>query len=165
MPIAKNTLKNFSLFTDSIGFAGYIEEFQPPKLALKTEEHRAGGMDAPVELDMGMEKLEASGTLTGFDDEVLKLIGKNANFTARGNLFTHGGAETAVEIKMTALVKSLEPGAWKSGEKATLKFELALTYYKYTQGVEALHEIDVPNMIRIINGIDQLATARKNLGL
>ncbi len=166
MPIAKNTLKNLNLFLESVGFAGYIEEFQPPNLTIKTEEFRAGGMDAPIELDMGMEKLEATGTLTGFEPEVIKTLGKtDANFTARGNLFSHGGAETAVEIKMTGLVKALEQGAWKPGEKSTLKFTIALTYYKYTQGGSTLHEIDVPNLKRIINGTDQLATMRKNLGM
>ena len=163
--IAKNTFKNFTLFAGSIGFAGSIEEFQPPALKLKTEDYRAGGMDAPVALDMGMEKLEATGTLTGYEQELLKLVGTSTEFTARGSLATHGGDETPVEIKMTALVVSLEPDAWKPGEKAALKFTLALTYYKYTQGGTTLHEIDIPNFKRIINGTDQLATQRRNLGL
>lgn len=166
MPIAKNTLKNFNLFADSTGFAGYVSEFQPPALTLKTDEHRAGGMDAPVDLDMGMEKLEATGTLTGYEPEMMRQFGKaDANFTARGNLVTHGGEETAVEIKMTGLIKSQESDAWQPGEKSNQKFTIGLTYYKYTQGGRVIHEIDIPNMKRVINGTDQLATARRNLGL
>ena len=58
-----DVLKNMNLFVDGRGYAGVVDELTPPKLTMKTEEHRAGGMDAPVELDMGMEKLEASFSL------------------------------------------------------------------------------------------------------
>ena len=38
-------LKNMNLFVDGRGYAGRIDEIQLPKLTLKTEEHRAIGMD------------------------------------------------------------------------------------------------------------------------
>jgi len=44
-------LKNFNVFVDGRGYAGKIDEITLPKLTIKTEEYRAGGM--------GMEKLEA----------------------------------------------------------------------------------------------------------
>ena len=52
-------LKNFNLFVDGRGYAGKAEEVTPPKLTIKTEEFRGGGMDVPAAVDMGMEKLEA----------------------------------------------------------------------------------------------------------
>jgi P2 family phage contractile tail tube protein len=70
-----DVLKNMSLFVDGRGYAGNIEELNLPKLTMKTEEFRAGGMDAPVEVDMGMEKLECDFTLTRFDKDLLKLFG------------------------------------------------------------------------------------------
>ena len=77
--------KNFTLFVESLGYAGDIEELQIPNLSLKTEEFRAGGMDAPMEIDMGMEKLELTATLTAIDEEALKLFGKTAaGGTSRG---------------------------------------------------------------------------------
>ena len=51
-------LKNFNLFVDGRGYAGRAEEVTPPKLTIKTEEIRNGGMDAPISVDLGMEKLE-----------------------------------------------------------------------------------------------------------
>ena len=56
-------LKNFNLFIDGRGYVGKCEEVNPPKLSIKSEEYKAGGMDAPIAIDMGMEKLEASFTL------------------------------------------------------------------------------------------------------
>ena len=41
-------LKNMNLFVDGRGYAGRVDEIELPKLTLKTEEHRAGGMDVPV---------------------------------------------------------------------------------------------------------------------
>ena len=45
-------LKNFNLFVDGRGYAGRTEEVTPPKLTIKTEELRAGGMDAPISIDL-----------------------------------------------------------------------------------------------------------------
>ena len=56
-------LKHFNLFVDGRGYAGKIEELTLPKVTIKAEEFRAGGMDAPMEIDLGMEKLEAEFTL------------------------------------------------------------------------------------------------------
>ena len=42
---------------------------------------------------------------------------------------------------------------------------LALRYYKLEIDGETIHEIDVENMTRVINGTDQLAARRRALGL
>ena len=62
-----HVLKNMNLFVDGRGYAGRVDEIKLPKLTLKTEEHRAGGMDIPVELELGMDKLEAELTISDFD--------------------------------------------------------------------------------------------------
>ena len=60
-------IKAMNLFADGKGYAAVVEEITPPKISMKTEEFRAGGMDAPIELDTGMEKLECSFTLAKYD--------------------------------------------------------------------------------------------------
>lgn len=162
-------LKNMNLFVDGYGYAGNVEELTPPKLTLKTEEMRNGGMDAPVDIEMGMEKLEASFSLTKYDAGVLKIFGlapgNNKQVTFRGSLSGEDGTETGVVIQLRGMLKEADPGSWKPGDKATLKGTFAVRYYKQTIGDEVIHEIDVPNMIRIINGVDQLKQTRANLGL
>ena len=164
-----NILKNMNLFVDGRGYAGNIEEIELPKLTTKTEEFRNGGMDAPIEVDMGMEKLEASWTLTAYEKEVLKLYGLGAGqdkaVTIRGALKSENGQETAVVINLRGMIKEVDSGSWKAGDKATLKQSIAIRYYKMTIGYETIHEIDIANMTRIINGVDQLAQTRANLGL
>jgi P2 family phage contractile tail tube protein len=165
MAAADNILKNFSLSIEGVGYAGNIDELQLPNLSLKVEEYRAAGMDAPLEIDQGLEKLEVSGTLSKVDAYIMRRFGTYINFTARGALQSLGGEVTPVEVKMTGLIKAIEHGAWKPGEKATLKFTATLSYYEYNQGGNTLHKIDVPGFVRIINGIDQLIEQRRALVL
>ena len=42
---------------------------------------------------------------------------------------------------------------------------LALRYYKLTHGGDVVHEIDIPNMVRTIGGVDQLSAVRSALGI
>ncbi len=162
-------LKNMSLFVDGRGYAGNVEEVSLPKLALKTEEFRGGGMDAPMDIDMGMEKLEAEFTLTKFDRDVLKLFGLSPGrvtpLTMRGHIESEDGTAAAVIVNLRGKVREIDFGNWKPGDKATLKASLSLSYYKLTHSNEVLHEIDVAGMKRIIGGIDQLAATRASLGL
>ncbi len=53
----------------------------------------------------------------------------------------------------------------EAGESSPLTFTMKLDYYKREQNGVVLYEIDVPNMIRIINGKDQLAERRNAIGL
>lgn len=162
-------LKNMALFIDGRGYGGNVEELTLPKLTLKTEEFRGGGMDAPIEIDMGMEKLECEFTLTRFDKQVLKLFGvvpgKLIPLTVRGALVSVSGEQVSVIVTMQGIIREMELGNWKPGEKATLKFMVGLSYYKLVQGGEIIHEIDIPNMVRTIGGVDQLAAMRIALGI
>ncbi len=164
-----DVLKNMSLFVDTRGYAGNVEELTLPKLTLKTEEFRNGGMDAPLEVELGMEKLESEFTLTRFDREALRLFGVldgNAiPLTVRGAVVSDDGATKSVAVNLRGFVREVDFGTWKSGDKATLKFMFALRYYKLTYDGQVLHEIDVANMVRIINGVDQLAAQRDALGV
>lgn len=169
MPALDDILKNFALFVDGRGYAGNVEEVNPPKLTRKTEEMRNGGMDASYEVDLGMEKLELSFTLSSYDKNVLALFGlapgNAVPLTLRGALESADGTNTPVVINMRGELKETDPGSWKPGTHATLKGTVSLSYYKYTQGGSVLHEIDVFNMVRVIGGVDQLAAMRSNLGI
>ena len=165
-----NLLKDCNLFVDGRGYAGQIEEITPPKLATKDEELRAGGMDAPVDVAMGMEKLTCDFSLVSYEPEVLKLWGlapgNESQVTIRGALESEqDGTVKAVVMNLTGRLRESDPGTWKPGERATLKGSMTLTYYKLTVDGETTHEIDVPGYKRIIDGVDQVAAKRAALGL
>ena len=166
---ARDVRKNLNLFVDGRGYAGQIEEFNPPKLALVTEEFRGGGMDAPIEITMGMEKLECDFSLIAYDAEVLKLFGVAEGnlvpFVAREALESFDGTITPVVHTMRGKIREIDPGASKPGDKPSLKVSMALTYYKRQHGATTVLEIDVENMVRVVNGVDALAGIRNALGL
>ncbi len=168
MATIPNILRNVSLFVDGRGYAGEIDEVTPPKLTLKTEEFRAGGMDAPVELDMGMEKLECTLQTSGIDQTLLEqfgvALGSAVPLTLRGAV-QGAGPVTAVAISLRGIVKEIDFDTWKPAEKVPMKAMLACTYYKLELGGQTVHEIDVLNMVRIVNGKDQLAEQREALGI
>ncbi|MBN4078999.1 phage major tail tube protein, partial [Gammaproteobacteria bacterium AH-315-C21] len=68
-------LRNFNLFVDGIGYAGLVEQATPPKLAINEVDHQAGGMIAPIGLDMGLQKLELSMIITDYDEAIMRQFG------------------------------------------------------------------------------------------
>ena len=164
-----NVLKNVNLFVDGRGYAGQVMEVNLPKLTVKMEEHRDGGMDAPAEIDMGLEKLECNWSTSAIDAEVMRSWGfqpgAHVPVTFRGALESEDGTVTPVTCQVRGQIKELDFGTWKTGEKIPLKCAMAVRYYKYEQDGQTVIEIDVDNMIRNINGTDRLAEQRAALGI
>lgn len=171
MAVADQLLKNFNVFVAGRSFIGRIASFQPPKIALKTEEYQAGGMDAPIDIDVGLEKLETTFTLTGYDAGVMGLVGVKSGSTinpvqlvAKGALEDGNGVVTPVEVTMQGVFTAVELDEWKPGSTSKVKFTSNLRYYRFVQGGRVIHEIDLLNFIRIVNGVDQLAATRAAIG-
>ncbi len=169
MAMIPETLANLNLFADGVSFQGDVPSLTLPKLTLKMEEHRGGGMDAPVELDMGMEKQEANFTTTGVRRESLKFFGladgTAFNGTFRGAYKGLKGKVTPVIVTLRGTLKEVDMGDWKPGDKAEIKHSIGLAYYKLEVDGRTVYEIDPIGMRRVINGVDQLAAQRSALGL
>lgn len=169
MAMIPETLANLNLFVDGVSFQGDVPSLTLPKLTLKMEEHRAGGMDVPVEMDQGMEKQEANFTTTGVRRESLKLFGladgTAFNGTFRGAFKGLKGKVKSVVVTLRGALKEVDMGDWKSGDKAEIKHAVAVTYYKLEVDADLIYEIDALGMKRVINGVDQLIAQRQALGL
>lgn len=166
---ARDVRKNINLFVDGRGYAGQVTEFNAPKLTLQTEEFRGGGMDAPIDITMGMEKLMCDFGLKAYDRDVLSLYGvtegASVPLVAREALQSFDGTVTQVIHTMRGKITEIDPGTSKPGEGPELKITMSLTYYKMQHGDTVVHEIDVENMVRKINGVDALADMRSALGM
>ncbi|NWA04814.1 phage major tail tube protein [Pseudomonas gingeri] len=169
MAMIPETLSNLNLFVDGVSFQGDVPSLTLPKLTLKMDEHRGGGMDVPVELEMGMEKQEAAFTTTGVRRESLKFFGladgSAFNSVFRGAYKGLKGKITPVIVTLRGALKEVDMGDWKAGEKAEIKHSVALIYYKLEVDGRVVYEIDALGMKRVINGVDQLAAQRQALGL
>ena len=161
-------LFNTNLFVDGINFKGDVPSLSLPKLVVKTDEYRGGGMAGPVEMDMGLEKMEASFTTNGVRREAMKFWAVRSNRLQRGlSRFVQRakGQTTAVVATLRGMLKELDPGDWKPGDKAEFKYSIAVSYYKLEIAGRLIYEIDMVASIRVIDGVDQLASMRSDLGL
>ena len=161
--------KNMNLFVDGYGFAGRATEVSLPKIDAKLEEHRAGGMDAPVEYDMGLNALTGSFTLAEYAPTVLRLYGlvdgNSTAVTMRGYAEDEAGNSQTIVAQMGGRLKGQDPGSWKPGESAELKGEIGCRFYALYINGEEIYYIDVENMVRRIGGVDQMAAQRAALGM
>lgn len=160
-------LKNFTVSVDGRGYIGRIETCKLPELTINGVDYRGGGMDAPVELDMGMQKLEAQLEFAEYDPELIKLWGLfNADvpLVLRGAIQRQGESAVPVVIRMVGGVKQLSRGDWQTGQNSKLTVSVAASMYQESIGGETLVDIDILNFVRIVGGVDQLASVRAALG-
>ena len=163
-------LKNGILTIDGYGYAGECNNFTPPKLTRKMEEHQGGGMLGPVSIDLGMEAMEASFTAKGFATTMLKhfarstvgamLIRYNAAFQRDDT-----GETGSIEIIVRGRIKELDLGDLTVGELNESKYTIPCSYLKIVVNGKTAVEIDLVNMLHIIDGIDLLADIRQALGM
>lgn len=163
-------LKNMNIFNDGVSYMGKVAEVNLPKLTRKFEEYRAGGMNAPVSIDLGQEAMEMEWTLGGLMREVLIQYGVTKH---DGVMVRFAGAYQAddtakvdaVEVVIRGRHKELDFGTAKPGDDTAFKVMTAVSYYKLTINGETLIEIDIMNMIENIGGTDLLAEIRKAIGM
>ncbi|WP_066738204.1 phage major tail tube protein [Cupriavidus sp. D384] len=163
-------LKNFNVFHDGVSYVGECEEFTQPKLARKLEEYRAGGMNGPVDIDLGAEKMETEATYGGLMREPFKAWGITA---VDGVLLRFAGAYQrddseavdAVEVVIRGRHTELDMGAAKAGDNSQFKVKSSISYYKLTVNGEVWCEIDHVNFIETVFGVDRLAEQRRAMGV
>lgn len=162
-------LKNFNFSVDGTSYLGETTEVTQPKLAMQLEDYRAGGMIAPVGINMGLEKLEMEFKIGGHETDLIKLFGGSIN----SNVFRFNGAYQhddddsvdAVEIVARGRIIEIDEGSSKAGDDTEHSYKVALTYYKLTVNGIDIIEIDTLNQIYIVDGKDRLAEIRKAMGL
>lgn len=163
-------LKHMNLFNDGTTYVGQIEEVVPPQLTRVMEEWRAGGMNAPIKTDQGMEALSMEWTCGGFMDEPLRQFGITQHdgvmLRFAGSYQRDDSSKTAaVEIVVRGRHETIDMGTAKTGDNSPFKVTTAVSYYKVTLDGEEIVEIDIINMIEKINGVDRLADHRAAIGI
>jgi P2 family phage contractile tail tube protein len=165
-----SVLKNFNVFNDGNSYMGLAEEVKLPKLARKMDDFRGGGMNGPVEIDLGQDKLELEFTCGGIVKQVFEQYG---TCKVDGVMLRFAGAYQrddtcavqALEIVVRGRHKEIDMGDAKAGDKGKFVVKSTLTYYKLTIDNEEVIEIDILNMIEKVGGKDRLEEQRKAIGL
>lgn len=164
------TLKLMNVFNNGLNFLGIANEVELPKLAMKIEDYRAGGMIGEVGINLGLEKLELTHKYAGI---VPELFSGFASDTIDSELIRFAGSYqrddtgevSAVEIVMRGRHTELDGGNSKAGEKTETSIKSALTYYKMTIDGKEMIEIDMLNNVLRIEGKDRYEKHRAAVGL
>jgi hypothetical protein len=157
-------LKNFNLIVQNFGHAGLCAEVTLPDLTIKTDEIRNGGMDVPIEDDMGQEKMEIKWKLQENMSSMFRLWGLQDGSQVR--LLFRGAASDgsknvdSFEIEAHGKLMSIGQGSVKSGEPNEQECTLACRFLRITNNGSELVKIDALGMKRIVGGVDQLAAIR-----
>lgn len=167
MPITQlpRVVKAFNTYIDGESYAGRADSVTLPQLAFTMEDHRAGGMDAPIKLELGMEAMTSTVVLSDYSEKIIPLIGvPDTPLVFRGAVQAQGQNAQAVVVNMRGMLGTTEFAEWTPGAKTPKTLTFELTYFRYRQNDVELAEIDIINMIRKFGGIDQLASQRAALG-
>ncbi|MGR6981222.1 phage major tail tube protein [Testudinibacter sp. P27/CKL/0425] len=163
-------LKQMNLFVDGVSYHGQATEVTVPKLAMKSEAYRAGGMLGEVDIDLGVEKLEIEHKYGGIIPEIFaqfgeaKIDGVLLRFAGSYQREDTGDIEPA-EVVVRGRHVEIDPGNAKVGDDTEHTVKSSLTYYKLTINGTDLVEIDMVNMVYIVNGNDRMAEHRAAIGL
>lgn len=165
----RQVFKNLNCYFANKSFAGSVVDFTPPKRQLQTEDFRGGGMDAPIELTLGMQKLNTDFTLISISPPALSSIkgseGADTSFIIREALEDWDKSVSPREIIMRGKVTGIDEGTHTPGQKSQLKVSMNLNYFSDTIDGNMVTEIDIINMRWLNNNIDSLADIRSALGL
>lgn len=164
--MARDIIKYHTAFLDGLHL-GSVKSYTPPVLTVTTEDYRAGAMDAGEPIDMGMEPLEAEVTMGAIEVDVHKAAGRMADSTLkiRGAIQRVDGTTVAIIHELTGRVVVGDRGEWAAGSMPEPKATVKAHYFKETIDGVVITEIDIRNMKRIVDGVDQLAEVRSALGL
>lgn len=162
-------IKDAILTVEGIGYAGRIESITWPKLTRKMEEYQAGGMNGPVAIDMGSEKLEMEFEIAEQAAELIRLWGVcNAaahrfRINASAESDNPGCEGNAIEVIALGRLREIDLGDFKPSEKNAVKFAADLTALSYKNDGELILDIDHVNCVLVVNGVDLLKKRRENL--
>ncbi len=163
-------LKNFNVFNDAESWMGQVSEIVLPKLSRVMEEYRGAGMNGPVDVDLGQQKLEAEITLGGM---VFQAFTQYAAAKADAILLRFNGAYQsddtgqvhAMQVVLRGRYSEIDPGTAKAGEDTVVKLNMTCSYYKLTiDGVDTI-ELDLINGIETTGGENKLELQRLAMGL
>ncbi len=164
-----NILRNCIVHVDGRPKLGEMEECRLPVPEINLDEYRAGGFDAPIDIDLGMKKLDVEYTLFSVDPASMTLFGLYPGnlvpLDIYGHLVGESGASRRVWAHMDCMLIKCDLGTWTPGKRAMLKVHANVRFMQLMHGNQEIYYIDIVNGIRRINGVDITADMRANLGI
>lgn len=167
-----NKVTNANVYLNGVSYMGRAEEITLPDVAPKMVDHKALGMVGELELPGGLSKMGMKIKWNAIYPDVMKQthdVYKAMRLMIRASVetFENGSrvAQIPAVIYVTAIPKKAGGLSFKPQDNVEREDEFNVTAYKLEIDGEEIVDIDIMANVWRVNGVDQLATYRANLGL
>ncbi|HEJ3502256.1 MULTISPECIES: phage major tail tube protein [Pseudomonas] len=164
-------ITNGSVYLDGNSFFGKVEEIELGTVKAVMSDFQGLGMIGLIELPDGLDKLEGKITWNSLYKEAgVKLASpfKAVQLQARSNVqvFNNGGLvdEIPLVTTLTIMAKEYGLGTYKPREAMKQETPFSATYVRQVLNGEEVLLLDYLANIFKVNGEDQLARYRRNIG-
>lgn len=160
------TIRNYNAFIDGRTYFGRCKMAKLPALKVITAPHRGSGMDAPIDIDMGMEGMKAELSFAEWAPELITMFGTRVPIVLRpGEMGEEDFQATGFTATLRGRITVIDPGSLEGGTESPLLLTQSVDYYRLQREDVQLFEIDVENGKRVIGPVDQLADLRRAMGV
>lgn len=164
-----NRITNANVYLDGNTLIGKLEQLELPAIKLSTEDVKALGLYATIELPTGLDKMEAKlkwNAVYGDNFKALSPI-KSCTLTVKSNMVSQGAGgvtkNIAVTVTLSGVFKETPLGTLKGQEKIDgLEHVMSVYYCKLEEAGKLLYEVDVFNNIYKVGDTDILENFRLN---
>jgi uncharacterized protein len=166
-----NVVRKFNLVVgDDADTYLEIESVKLPKLEEETEEFLSGGSDFTVDIPIGMKKLEAEFVLKGINTTIMERFGlrysQSTKFTIYEEAENDDDGRDILAITTIYGRLSIEPDERKRKSLIGAKYMItSIRSYQHVVDGKVLHKFTRKPPQKIINGVDQLASSTRSLGI
>ena len=168
---AINTIFNANVYVNGNSQLGRASEFKLPEIEISQDEYKGLGLVGTIKLPSGVEALEGEVTWNSFYPDAFVQVYSpfsSVQLMVRANEQVFNAAGLAEEVPMVTMLTatfSKNPlGTYKPKEKAEFASTFQTTEIRQTVGGrETLYFNAFTNEYRV-NGVDQLAKYRRNIG-
>jgi len=167
-----NKVTNANIYVGGVSYMGRAEEVSLPDVQAKMADHKALGMVGELELPAGLQKMSMKIKWNSIYPDVMKQthnVFQAIDLQIYTNVETYEGGSRSGQAKcvvyVTAIPKKSGGLVFKAQDNVEREDEFNVTAYKMEIDDEEIIDIDIMNNIWRVNGVDQLAQYRANLGL
>lgn len=142
-------IKEINIFVDGYGLLGTVESLTPPTVKTKKEFQNGQHVDTGI-----LEAIEFEAEVNISNMTIHKEASKlqNASLKAKGS-YLEDGSNKAAALTMTGPV-DISSDTWKAGDVMKTKIKQYVNVYHAEYNGEVVYDIDIPNQIAKIGGVD-----------
>lgn len=166
-----NSLWNCNVYLNGTSLLGRASEFEVPAPKRLMKDYGGLGMAAKIDIPSGWDKMTASITWASFDATTIGLLASSTaiqQFAALGDIqvMTAAGETSDLPVIYNVSGLTIDPGPvnFKAQDNITFKTTIQVYHVDLTVAGSQVYLFDAFSNQFIVNGIDQLAQYRANIG-